>query len=192
MSKKVPLDAPWKAPKAAEWDARSLGDWLDANIKTKLARDLFDAGLETVYAASGTSISLLHALFYVHSGGNLDILLGTEGGAQATRIVGGMQPVAEKLAATLGDGVVRLSCPVRRIENGGERVIVHHDGGAGARIARRHRDPPEARPRDSLRAAAEGSARRAREEDADGRGHQAHRRLRPAVLARSTSSPEWS
>ena len=129
MSKKVPLDAPWKAPKAAEWDARSLGDWLDANIKTKLARDLFDAGLETVYAASGHEISLLHALFYVHSGGNLDILLGTEGAAQATRIAGGMQSFAEKLAATLGEGTVKLSCPVRRVENGDDRVIVHHDGG---------------------------------------------------------------
>ena len=129
MSKKVPLDAPWKAPKAAEWDARSLGDWLDQNLKTKLGRDLFDAGLETVYAASGHEISLLHALFYVHSGGNLDILLGTEGAAQATRIAGGMQSFAEKLAATLGNDVVKLSCPVRRIENGGDRVIVHHDGG---------------------------------------------------------------
>ena len=54
-------------------------------------------------------MSLLHALFYVRSGGNLDILLGTEEKhdlAQATRIQGGMQPVAEKLAASLGTGVV--------------------------------------------------------------------------------------
>jgi monoamine oxidase len=129
MSKKVPLDAPWTAPKAAEWDARSLGDWLDRNIKTKLGRHLFDAGLEAVFAASGHEISLLHALFYVRSGGNLDILLGTEGAAQATRIVGGMQPFAEKLARALGEGTVRLSCPVRRIENADDRVIVHHDGG---------------------------------------------------------------
>ena len=133
MSKKVPLDAPWTARKAAEWDARSLGNWLDANLKTKTARALFDAGLETVYAASGHEISLLHALFYIHSGGNLDILLGSEAsqnGAQATRMSGGMQPVAEKLARSLGNDVVRLSSPVRRIENGDDRVIVHHQGGS--------------------------------------------------------------
>jgi monoamine oxidase len=130
MAKQVPLDAPWRAKKAAEWDARSLGAWLDANIKTKTARDLFDAGLETVFAAEGHEISLLHALFYVHSGGNLDLLLGTEGCAQATRIVGGMQPVAEKLAASLGEGVVQLACPVRRIENGEDRTIIHHDRGS--------------------------------------------------------------
>ena len=130
MAKQVPLDAPWKAKRAAEWDAQSLGDWLDRNVKTKTARALFEAGLETVYAATGHEMSLLHALFYVHSGGNLDILLGNEekkDGAQATRMIGGMQPVAEKLAASLD---VRLECPVRRIENGAERVIVHHDGGS--------------------------------------------------------------
>ncbi len=130
MAKQVPLDAPWTAKKAAEWDAQSLGDWLDRNVRTKTARTLFEAGLETVYAATGHEISLLHALFYVRSGGNLDILLGNEekkDGAQATRIVGGMQPVAEKLAASLD---VRLSCPVRRIENAEHGVIVHFDGGS--------------------------------------------------------------
>jgi len=126
MARKVPLDAPWSAPKAAEWDARTLGDWLDKNIKTKVARDILDAGLETVFAADARELSLLHALFYVHSGGNLDMLLGTEGGAQATRIVGGMQPVASAMASTLD---VRLKCPVRRIEQTDDLVTVHYDGG---------------------------------------------------------------
>ena len=126
MAKAVPLDAPWSAKKAAEWDAISLSEWLDRNVKTRTARRLFDAGLETVFAENGRSFSLLHALFYVHSGGNLDILLGTEGGAQATRIKGGMQPVAERLARELD---VRLSCPVRRVEHDDAGVTVHHEGG---------------------------------------------------------------
>jgi monoamine oxidase len=137
MAKQVPLDAPWNAKKAAEWDAQSLGDWLDRNVRTKTARALFDAGLETVYAATGHEISLLHALFYVRSGGSLDILLGSEekkSGAQATRIVGGMQPVASLLAASLD---VRLSQAVRRIENGERGVIVHHDGDGGSLRAER-------------------------------------------------------
>jgi monoamine oxidase len=79
-----------------------------------------------VFAATGHEISLLHALFYIHSGGDLDMLLGTEGGAQATRIDGGMQSVAVALAASLD---VRLSCAVRRIENGADGVLVHHDQG---------------------------------------------------------------
>lgn len=137
MAKQVPLDAPWNAKKAAEWDAQSLGDWLDRNVRTKTARALFDAGLETVYAAKGHEISLLHALFYVRSGGSLDILLGSEenkNGAQATRIVGGMQPVASLLSASLD---VRLTHAVRRIENGERGVIVHHDGDGGSLRAER-------------------------------------------------------
>lgn len=127
MAKAVPLDAPWKAKKAAQWDAISLADWLDKNIRTKTARALFDAGLETIFAENGRKLSLLHALFYVHSGGNLDILLGTEGAAQATRVMGGMQPVAEKLALGLE---VRLSCAARRIEQHEDGITVHHDAGS--------------------------------------------------------------
>ncbi|MBS2013657.1 MAG: flavin monoamine oxidase family protein [Deltaproteobacteria bacterium] len=126
MARKVPLDAPWKAKQATEWDAKTLGDWLDGAIKTKSARGLLDAGLESVFAADLREISLLHALFYIHSGGNLDMLLGTEGAAQATRIVGGMQPVATAMATTLD---VRLKCPVRRIEQDEDFVTVHYDGG---------------------------------------------------------------
>jgi monoamine oxidase len=127
MSKRVPLDAPWNAPRAKEWDALTLADWLDANIKTKTARDLLEAGLESVFAASARDISLLHALFYIHSGGNLDILLGVEDGAQATRVDGGMQTVADKLAEGID---VRLSSPVRRVEHGDSGVTVHYDGGS--------------------------------------------------------------
>ncbi len=127
MAKKVPLDAPWTAPNARDLDARTLADLLDTKIKTKTARHLLDAALETVFAADAREISLLHALFYIHSGKDLDMLLGSEGGAQATRIVGGMQPVATSLASTLE---VRLSCPVRRIEQNAEGVTIRFDGGS--------------------------------------------------------------
>lgn len=126
MSKQVPLDAPWRAPRAAQWDARTLGEWLDVHVKRRTARNLLDAGLESVFATNARDMSLLHALFYIHSGKDLDMLLGTEGGAQQTRVEGGMQRVAEKLASGLD---VRLSCPVRRLEQG-QGVTVHHDGGS--------------------------------------------------------------
>lgn len=127
MAKKVPLDAPWSAPRAAEWDRATFASWLDANLRTRTARKLLEAGLETVFAASAHEMSLLHVLFYIHSGKDLDMLLGSDGGAQATRVDGGMQQVAEKLAAGLD---VRLSSPVRRIDHDGTGVTVHHDGGS--------------------------------------------------------------
>ncbi len=126
LAKSVPLDAPWTAPRAAELDRRTLADWIDANVKTRTARRLFDAALETVFAASASEMSLLHALFYVRSGRDLDTLLGTDGGAQATRVKGGMQPVAARLAEGLD---VRLASPVRRIAHDDACVTAHHDGG---------------------------------------------------------------
>ncbi|HEY8074115.1 MAG TPA: flavin monoamine oxidase family protein [Labilithrix sp.] len=126
LAKTVPLDAPWSAPRAAELDRKTLADWVDANVKTRVARRLLEAGLESVFAASASEMSLLHALFYVRSGRGLDMLLGTEGGAQATRVKGGMQPVATKLAEGLD---VHLASPVRRIEHDDASVTAYHHGG---------------------------------------------------------------
>lgn len=126
MSRKVPLDAPWKARRAKEWDSISVADWLDRNVRTKTARDLFEAALETVFAAPARDLSLLHALFYIHSGKDLDVLLGTEGGAQATRIDGGMQRVAEGMAKGLD---ILYSRPARAIEQSESGVKVRFDDG---------------------------------------------------------------
>jgi monoamine oxidase len=125
MARQVPLDAPWLAPRAAAWDATTLGAWLDEHLATPLARTLLTAGLETVFAASPHELSLLHALFYIHSGKDLDTLFGTTDGAQATRVDGGMMPVAERLAVGLD---VRLESPVRRIEHG-DTIVVRHERG---------------------------------------------------------------
>ncbi len=126
LAKTVPLDAPWKAARAKEWDARTFDDWLRVHVRTDTARHLLEAALETIFAAPAREMSLLHVLFYIHSGKNLDMLLGTDGAAQAERVKGGMQPVAERLA----DGIdVRLSSPVRRILQEGEQCRVSFDGG---------------------------------------------------------------
>jgi len=131
MAKTVPLDAPWNAARAGEWDVRTLASWLESNIRSESARRLFEAGLETVFAENARELSLLHALFYIHSGKDLDTLFGTDGGAQATRVDGGMQQVAERLAKAIEGAVeLRLSCPARRIEHGKDGVVVHHDGGS--------------------------------------------------------------
>ena len=126
MSKTVPLDAPWTAKRAREWDRTTMTEWLDANTRTRTARSLFEAALETVFAAPAREMSLLHVLFYIHSGKDLDMLLGTDAAAQATRIDGGMQQVAERVAATLD---VRLGQAVRRIVQDDDGVTVHHEGG---------------------------------------------------------------
>src|SRR5205085_792753 len=43
MAKKVPVDAPWDAPHARAWDARTAAGWLTrANVPTRAARDLIE------------------------------------------------------------------------------------------------------------------------------------------------------
>jgi monoamine oxidase len=127
MAKEVPPEAPWDAPKAADWDGQTMQGWMDANLTTDGAKDLMHTVIEAVYAVEPRDVSLLYTLFYARAGGGLLYLTGTEGGAQQDRFDGGAQLVAQRLADSLGDRV-RLSSPVRRIaqDNGG--VSVEGDG----------------------------------------------------------------
>lgn len=125
MARKVPLDAPWDAKEAAAWDAQSFGRWMRENVGSDQARELLAIGMETVFAENAENYSLLHALFYIHSGKNTDTLLGSEGGAQETRVTGGMA----RLALAMAEGLdVRLETPARRVVWREDGVTVHADG----------------------------------------------------------------
>ena len=82
MSAKVPLDAPWKARHAAKWDAQTLETWLVRNLRFDRSRAFWRTIAAAIFSAEATEMSLLHFLFYCHSGGMLDRLMGTAGGAQ--------------------------------------------------------------------------------------------------------------
>ncbi|MGH9048650.1 MAG: flavin monoamine oxidase family protein [Acidimicrobiia bacterium] len=127
LARRVPLEAPWAADAASEWDAQTFATWIRRNLRTPKARALFELYSEAVFAAEPADFSLLHALFYTHSGGGVDILTGTRGGAQQDRFVGGSQLAARGLADRLGDRV-RLGAPVRRIEHREDGVTVLADG----------------------------------------------------------------
>lgn len=127
MAKRVPRDAPWRAAKAEAWDGQSFGAWLRENVGDEVARRLLEIGMETVFAENADRYSLLHALFYIHSGVDTDTLLGSEGGAQETRVVGGMQRLPEAMARGLD---VRLGTPVRLVEHQAAGARVQTDGGA--------------------------------------------------------------
>jgi monoamine oxidase len=128
LARRVPLESPWQAPRAGWLDARTLESWISAHLHTRDGRAFFRTAVEAVFACEASELSLLHALFYAHSGTSWEHLLGVEGGAQHERIVGGSARIAEELAAGLGDRVV-LRSPVRRIEvAAGEVVVAARDG----------------------------------------------------------------
>ncbi|HWC49458.1 MAG TPA: flavin monoamine oxidase family protein [Solirubrobacterales bacterium] len=125
MAKQVPLEAPWQAPKARLWDGQTFATWVRRNVRTAAARSLFELLTEAVWAAEPADVSLLHVLFYSRSGGGLESLIGTNGGAQQDRFEGGSQRVALLMAEELGEERVRLGAPVRLIEHGADGVTVH-------------------------------------------------------------------
>jgi monoamine oxidase len=132
MSEEVPVEAPWKAPKAEEWDKLSLGRWRDQNISATGARRLFDIAAEALWGAESDELTLLYALWYTASAGNekakgdFTRLISTPGGAQESRFVGGSQRIPILVAKKLGSQVV-LKSPVRRIAQHHGKVIVTSD-----------------------------------------------------------------
>jgi monoamine oxidase len=133
MARQVPLEEPWSAPKARRWDEQTFASWLRRNTRTAAARTLLELATEAVWAAEPADVSLLHVLFYAHSGGGFNRLLGTGGGAQQDRFHGGSQRLPLLLAERLGSERLRLGAPVRRIEHDGG-VVLHADGGSNGSL----------------------------------------------------------
>ncbi|MET8451133.1 FAD-dependent oxidoreductase [Streptomyces sp. NPDC005209] len=133
MAQQVPVDAPWTAAKAAEWDRQTFESWLNAHAVVPSAKFLLDVACTSIFSAQPRELSLLYVLYYIAAAGNestagtLERLTDTANGAQDSRFVGGSQQVPIKLAATLGDRVV-LGAPVRSVARSGGAYLVTADG----------------------------------------------------------------
>lgn len=120
----IDLQRPWQSCGARDLDAQTFETWIRRHLRTPLGRSYFRIATEAVFSAESADISALHALFYAHSGTDLETLLSVDAGAQQDRIVGGSIRIAETMAAGLGDRVL-LSRPVRGIDHGTGAVRVH-------------------------------------------------------------------
>ena len=76
-------------------------------------------------------MSLLHCLFYAHSGGSMETLIASGDGAQDSRIVGGSGLLSLGLSERLQTDV-ELTAPVTEIRQSTGGVEVKHAGGAVA------------------------------------------------------------
>ena len=123
LAGKVPLDRPWTAPGAEALDNQTFETWIRRHLRTETGRAYFRVATEAVFSAESGNLSALHALFYSHSGTDLEGLLSTDRGAQQDRVVGGSIRISETMAEGLGDRV-RLDRPVRRIEQGEAGLVV--------------------------------------------------------------------
>jgi monoamine oxidase len=128
MAKKVPLDAPWTAKRAEEWDARSVAWYLErTGIRTKIARDLFEMAVRGLMTGDLNDTSFLHLLFLVRGHGSINTLFSIENGSQENMVNGGAGSIARRVADELGEAV-RLNAPVRSITQREDGVVVESDG----------------------------------------------------------------
>jgi monoamine oxidase len=129
MAKTVPLDAPWTAPNAVQWDSMTVDTWVKQNMHSLDGPKLFSLAVDAVLSVLPRDVSFLYFLFYVHAAGGIEPLVNNAGtgSAQDFRVSGGTQAIAIKMANQLGRKRVLLSQPVRRISQGPKSVYVYAD-----------------------------------------------------------------
>jgi monoamine oxidase len=132
--KTVPADAPWTAPKAAEWDSETLESWIMRNVRTKAAREFARLVPRGAWAVEARQVSYLWFLDALRSSHGLGYLMAVKGGALDAKFKGGMHQIPQRLADELGHRIV-LGTPVRTIVQNDDGVIIDtHRGEFRARF----------------------------------------------------------
>lgn len=131
----IDVSAPWDHPRAAEWDAMSLGEWLRRNaVNSPGITEIMKAWTQPGFGADPDELSFLFVLWYVACSGDEDNTgtfarnSDTADGAQERRFVGGSQLIPLRMAKELGD-TLALEAAVRRIEQRDGHVVVRSDRG---------------------------------------------------------------
>ncbi|CAD6922751.1 unnamed protein product [Tilletia controversa] len=138
MAKSINVAQPWNSSKAAEWDKKTLGSWLDSRGLTSAARAVLDTATTSIFSAEASEISLLYAVAYIASSGNattpgtFERLTSTGEGAQMFRVVGGTEILATKLADKLGNQNIALKSPVQTVKktSKGQYSVILQNGTA--------------------------------------------------------------
>jgi len=124
MAKTLPIEAPWTAKRAGEWDSQSVAWFLErSGIRTTLARDLFDSAVRGLFCGDLNQVSFLNMLFLIRSAGSINTLFSITGGYQENLVAGGAGGVARRVAEDLG-AAVRLQTPVRAITQRDDHVVI--------------------------------------------------------------------
>src|SRR4051795_4112576 len=129
LGRQVGVKAPWNAKTAAKLDRQTLGQWVRANTQSPLTPPILDVASQAIYGKDSAQLSLLFNAFYTAAAGDAKHagafarLISATGGAQESRLKGGSQEIAIKVAAKLGRRV-RLNSPVHSITQTSKGVKV--------------------------------------------------------------------
>jgi monoamine oxidase len=137
MAAEIDVDAPWSHPRAAQWDAMTLGEFIrrKAILNPGGVTNLIKSWTQPGFGADPDDLSLLFTVWYVACSGNESTVgtfarnSDTANGAQERRFIGGSQLIPLRMARTLGDGVA-LRAAVTRIVQDDRRAVVHTRRGA--------------------------------------------------------------
>ena len=130
MASTVPVEAPWTAPNAEEWDSQTLATWLSTHgTNNPDFRAVVNGVMNSVFGAEPSDISLLFTLFYIASSGNaqnpgtFERNFSTAGGAQESASSAARSRYRCAWRRSSGSRVL-LSQPAQRIQQTGSNVIV--------------------------------------------------------------------
>lgn len=106
LSKEVPLDGPWKAVRAREWDTMSAEDWFAKNTMNPEVLATLRGLTRGILTADAYQISFLYFLFYMRSGDSFVSQAGFgHGTTQAWTVRETMHGVAVKMAEGFSGGI---------------------------------------------------------------------------------------
>jgi monoamine oxidase len=126
LYREVAAATPWRCPSAEEWDAVTFQSWIDSRSRSQPAGEFLRLLTNQGFSTEPGQISLLQMLWFLQTGHGLPAW--AIGGAQANRVEGGTQLVAERLAEGLGP-VVRLGQAVRSVHQDAHEVRVQTAAG---------------------------------------------------------------
>lgn len=115
MAATVPVGRPWEAPRAAEWDRITFGEWIDQHMADAEARWLVGMAFTLVTCQNPHQNSLLFMLNLFNTAGGFEDPMAVEGGAQESRVVEGTWKISDAMARQLPKGSVVLGSPVSQI-----------------------------------------------------------------------------
>jgi monoamine oxidase len=129
LSQQVPLDGPWKAAKAREWDTISAEDWFAKNTTNPEVLNTLRGLTRGILTADAYQVSFLYFLFYMRSGDSFVSQAGFgQGTTQAWTVRETMHGVAAKIGEELKDAIV-FESPVRAISQNEAGVTVEAEKG---------------------------------------------------------------
>lgn len=128
MGEEIPLDEPWKARKALEWDSMTVKEFFDKKCWTNYTKKRMIQIYNDAMAAEPEDMSLLYYLWYLKSGDGVLRVAAIEDAGQERKFIGGSQQISNRLKDRLGDRVI-LNSPVCRLHQDADHVVVTCENG---------------------------------------------------------------